>query len=730
MADNRNIIVTMTLRDQLTGKAKQIEGSISSVKRQLNDMSGTTKKADKSFNELTGTILKSAPAFAVATAAITAVYQALRLIRDEFIGGLKAVEEYKLSVASMAGFVTQFSKKYQEGNPAKAFEEAVPYVQELVTQIEVLDAQTVANSQHLTLMAETLIKNRVKLDLSNEKTKEGFVRLANAVVLLTGKQNKMKQIEQEIMGIYEGRLVVGNRVLKFLNDQNPLFREQLAIFRAQGRSVEYIGEQLAGFGQAVSLIETTWEAVGSTMETIHKKILREGFKPVYSDLLNLAMEFNQTLFENGELTQTSLVIVKKIRESWEGVKISIRIIKAELDILTKPAREIRAIFGKWFESLGLNGGVLDYMNNIASTLTYIKIRVDNVRGSFDLLKTDVFKFAKVISEALEMNFIEGLKHINEGLFGGGEDAAESFIGGMKKQIEIGKLELANALGPDIIGKGGANVPEMGTFIDPEEIEKIKNIDNALTEFFKDLYNPLYDNAITAAMKDLDDYEERFRKFMKADFLHRQMAKTQDFIVTFSETVQGRLENAFSQSFDHILQWSGGFGDNLKSIFHDMVNSILSELMRVLVFQKAAGWITKTLLPLPASDLSGTLIGAASSAFGPGFAQGGIFGRGISGYSNQIINKPTIFPFARGMGLMGEAGPEAIMPLKRGPSGKLGVEASGANNIEVNVNIDARNAEEGVDMKIRRLIPQIVSASTSGTLEAIRRCGYAREVVRG
>ena len=35
----------------------------------------------------------------------------------------------------------------------------------------------------------------------------------------------------------------------------------------------------------------------------------------------------------------------------------------------------------------------------------------------------------------------------------------------------------------------------------------------------------------------------------------------------------------------------------------------------------------------------------------------------------------MFPFARGIGLMGEAGPEAILPLRRGPGGRLGVEAS-------------------------------------------------------
>lgn len=85
--------------------------------------------------------------------------------------------------------------------------------------------------------------------------------------------------------------------------------------------------------------------------------------------------------------------------------------------------------------------------------------------------------------------------------------------------------------------------------------------------------------------------------------------------------------------------------------------------------------------------------------------GGVFASaGITPFaSGGIVSAPTLFMHSGGLGLMGEAGPEAILPLRR-IGGRLGVEASNMGG-GVSLNIDARGAGPGVEIAIERAIQE-------------------------
>ncbi|WP_272516914.1 phage tail tape measure protein [Providencia sp. PROV209] len=111
------------------------------------------------------------------------------------------------------------------------------------------------------------------------------------------------------------------------------------------------------------------------------------------------------------------------------------------------------------------------------------------------------------------------------------------------------------------------------------------------------------------------------------------------------------------------------------------------------------------------------------------ANGGVYNTpGLSAYSGQIVSKPTLFPFARGAGLMGEAGPEAILPLRRGIDGKLGVVAANANKSaggfyqtnHITIQNDGGNGEMGPNA-VKQLM-DLVEKKTQQVIAKERRDG--------
>ncbi|MGL4414682.1 phage tail tape measure protein [Roseinatronobacter monicus] len=91
----------------------------------------------------------------------------------------------------------------------------------------------------------------------------------------------------------------------------------------------------------------------------------------------------------------------------------------------------------------------------------------------------------------------------------------------------------------------------------------------------------------------------------------------------------------------------------------------------------------------AGSVYNTAMRPVQNAFGSLLAQGvtGAMGSIMPFAKGGVISQATAFPMRGGMGLMGEAGPEAIMPLSRGPDGRLGVRAAGGGGaVNVSFNI--------------------------------------------
>lgn len=159
-------------------------------------------------------------------------------------------------------------------------------------------------------------------------------------------------------------------------------------------------------------------------------------------------------------------------------------------------------------------------------------------------------------------------------------------------------------------------------------------------------------------------------------LDTEIAQVQASQQTFANAAKEGATTALTNFFTDLASGAKSF----KDAFKDMVLSFVQGLARM-----AAEALAKQAILQIAKSFGGFADGGAFGASGRMFAKGAAFALpGImafangGAFTNSIVDSPTLFAFGQGgqFGVMGEAGPEAVMPLTRGPGGRLGVEASG------------------------------------------------------
>lgn len=132
-----------------------------------------------------------------------------------------------------------------------------------------------------------------------------------------------------------------------------------------------------------------------------------------------------------------------------------------------------------------------------------------------------------------------------------------------------------------------------------------------------------------------------------------------------------FSTGLKRAFDGVILDGTRLQDSLRGVAQSMASSVYNAAMR------------------PVQNALGSALSGAVGSVLP-FAQGGAFssGRVMPFAKGGVVSQATAFPMRGGTtGLMGEAGPEAIMPLSRGPDGRLGVRAAGgAGPVNVTFNI--------------------------------------------
>ena len=239
------------------------------------------------------------------------------------------------------------------------------------------------------------------------------------------------------------------------------------------------------------------------------------------------------------------------------------------------------------------------------------------------------------------------------------------------------------------------------------------IKKAQDDIWKD-YKPRYSEsqqseAMLADQKAFEDwkklwasYEQRLPESQQSEAMLADQKVWEEWKKNGEDAMSGMVQlseataEAMQQNFSDLF--FDAFTGKLKSI-EDYAKAIFTSIQRAaadMAGQMATEYLFGSLKSGQGSTgsgggLIGTFLGLFTSAGGPQqlgqYARGAAFGRdGLQRFGfGGVVDRPTVFPFSKGIGMMGESGPEAIMPLKRLPGGKLGVEAGGrGNNVTINV----------------------------------------------
>ena len=173
---------------------------------------------------------------------------------------------------------------------------------------------------------------------------------------------------------------------------------------------------------------------------------------------------------------------------------------------------------------------------------------------------------------------------------------------------------------------------------------------------------------------------------------------------------------FQSALENLEKLSNSFGSQLSGALKSAAVSgkDLDEILRRIGMNLAGMALEQGLKPLQslAGGLFSSLLGGLSGILP--FAKSGVPGHVVPFAGGGVVSSPSYFPMGRNVGLMGEAGAEAILPLQRSADGRLGVAASGGGssvNVVFNVTTPDASSFRKSEAQVTGMLARAVSRGT-------------------
>ena len=344
-------------------------------------------------------------------------------------------------------------------------------------------------------------------------------------------------------------------------------------------------------------------------------------------------------------------------------------------------------------------------------------------------------------ESLKRFFGGSMANVGYGANAAGADAAQGFEAAQKeaeqtaKQLTAARDLLSVRQAAFAVTSAASPLEKLSAEFDQQRADRMRDYAGKLRDARTDEERILIAQSQTVDIRGSEIAFQEQRKTLIADQLKLEQEKAK--VITELAT-RDSIGAGVRQGLDGYVEQVGTLRDAVGQLTTNSIGGLENSLVSLATtgkanFQEFAASVLKDVTQMIIRQLILKAIMQAIGAIGGGggnpevnaiqqgspievAANGATFANGIAKFaSGGIVNRPTLFKFASGgamqTGVMGEAGPEAIMPLKRGADGKLGV-AGGGGGTSVVVNVDASGNSQvsgnaGQGEQLGRVISQAV-----------------------
>ncbi|MFU3837412.1 phage tail tape measure protein [Pseudomonas aeruginosa] len=281
-----------------------------------------------------------------------------------------------------------------------------------------------------------------------------------------------------------------------------------------------------------------------------------------------------------------------------------------------------------------------------------------------------------------------------------EQSVQRYTQALQAQVDALRLEGERAAAGVSMGGRERSRFEQLNSLDDRYNQQLMDLENQRSDPSRQMSDEEYEKRLAALRKAHQDLRDTVvsnydqMTAAQSDWSNGASGAWNDYLES-ARNVAGQTHDLFTNAFRAMEDAVATFATTGKLSFSDFAKSILADMARI---------ATRAAASQALSSLFGGFLGGGNAAAQSGvdnlvsnsglFANGGAFAGGVQmfatggAFTNSVVSTPTAFGMSGGrMGVMGEAGPEAVMPLTRTSSGALGVRAMGGGSSQINVEVN-------------------------------------------